>query len=175
MARLKLLEIDEVEPMAQEIYQKAEEASGRVINLFKGLAYSPKILRDWNRLGITLLLKSKLSRKLLELAIIRVGELAQAEYELTAHRGIGLAVGLTQEQIDEMTNWRNSDKFDEAECAILQYTDEVAQNIRATDETFSELQKHFDEKEIVELTTAIGFYGMVCRFLENIQIDPEKP
>jgi alkylhydroperoxidase family enzyme len=142
--------------------------------LFKVLAHSPKICRDWNRMGATILLKGKLSHKLRELAIVRVGELAQASYELIAHRRIGLQTGLTQSHIDDIGDWQSSDNFDEVERAVLQYTDEVALDVRASDATFAAVQKHFDEQKIVELTVAIGFYGMVCRTLEALQVDLEK-
>ncbi len=53
MARVRLLEKEEADLMVKEIYQKVEDGGGRVINLLKALAHSPKICRDWNRLGIT--------------------------------------------------------------------------------------------------------------------------
>ncbi|MCP4756936.1 MAG: carboxymuconolactone decarboxylase family protein [Proteobacteria bacterium] len=173
MARIKMLEKAEVEAEAIEIYQKAEDSTGKVINLFKILAHSPKTLRDWNRLGTTILMKGVLSPKLRELAIVRVGELAQAQYELTAHRRIGMETGLTQVQIDDVAAWEGSSNFDEQERAVLRYTDEVTLNIKASDEAYAAIEKHFSPKEIVELTVAIGYYGMVCRFLETLQVDPE--
>ena len=57
MARLPLLEKSEVDPIARELFQKQEDSSGRILNLFKLLAHSPKIVRDWSRLGTTLLRK----------------------------------------------------------------------------------------------------------------------
>jgi len=173
MARIRLLEKDEVEPIAEEIYQKAESSVGKVVNLFKVLSHSPKILRDWNRLGTTLLIKGQISRKLLELAIIRVGEICQAEYELRAHRQLGLDYGLSQGQVNDSANWRESDEFDDLERAVLQYTDEVSLNIRVSDQTFNNLHQHFSDRQMVELTTTIGYYHMVCRFLEPMQIDLE--
>lgn len=173
MARIRLLEKNEVEPIAREVYQKAEDAVGKVENIFRALAHSPKILRDFNRLGVTLLLKGETSRKLLELAIIRVGEINQADYELTAHRRMGVEHGLTPTQVEEIALWEESESFDEVERAILQYTDEISRNIRVSDETFNLLRQHFNEKQIVELTVTIGYYHMVCRFLESIQVDPE--
>lgn len=174
MARIKYLELDEVEPIAEDFYKKTQKSSGRVIHLFKALAHSPKILRDWGRLGTTLLMKGETSRKLLEIAIIRVGEINQAAYELTAHRRIGLECGLTQDQVTDIANWQESDKFDELERAILQYTDEVSQDIRVSDESFNNLRKHFSERQMVEMTVTIGYYHMVCRFLEPMQIDLEN-
>jgi len=173
MARVKILQKDEVDPIAREMFQRSEDDTGRVINLFRVLAHSPKICRDWNRMGTSILLKGELDRKLMELAIIRVGELAQSEYELTAHRALGMQFGLTQEQIDAVLTWKDATVFDELESLVLQYTDEVALNIRVSDETFTELEKHFNQREIVELTVTIGFYGMVVRTLEALQVDLE--
>ncbi len=174
MARLKALEIDEVEPIAQEMYEKSIEATGKVLNLFKVLSHSQKIARDWNRFGTTLLRKGKLAAGIRELAIIRVGELAHSQYELTAHRAIGLQVGLTQEQIDAIADWEGADVFSAKELAVLQYTDEVAKDIAATDRAFGRLEDFFTPEEIVELTVNIGFYGMVVRILESLQVDMES-
>ena len=174
MARLKLLEKDEVDPIAREIYEKAEASSGKVLNLFKVLAHSPKIVRDWNRLGTTLLYKGTLAADIRELAIIRVGELAGSAYELAAHRRIGLGTGLTQAQIDDIAAWEESANFSERERTVLKYTDELAQNIRASEQTFADLQSCFNPRDIVELTVAIGYYGMVARTLESLDVDPEE-
>jgi alkylhydroperoxidase family enzyme len=173
MARVKILQKDEVDPIAREMFQKSEDTTGRVLNLFRVLAHSPKICRDWNRMGATILLKGELDKKLMELAVIRVGELAQAEYELIAHRALGMRFGLTQAQIDGVGEWKDAAVFNEVESLVLQYTDEVALNIRASDETFAQLEKHFNQREIVELTVVIGFYGMVTRTLETLQVDLE--
>jgi alkylhydroperoxidase family enzyme len=173
MARLKLLDISDVGPIAKEMYQKSIDATGKVINLFRVLSHSEKIARDWNRLGTTLLRKGKLPADLRELAIIRVGELAQSQYELTAHRAIGLNVGLTQSQIDVIGDWQGKEVFSDAELAVLQYTDEVALDIAASDESFDRLKNFFTSEQIVELTVNIGFYGMVVRTLESLQVDAE--
>jgi 4-carboxymuconolactone decarboxylase len=174
MARVRLLEKDQADPMVKDMFEKIEGRGDEVINLMKALAHSPKICRDLNRMGITLLLKGELSPKLRELAILRVGSLAKANYEWTKHVPIALMLGAKQEQIDALPEWVSSDEFDEKERAVLQYTDEVAQNVRACDETFSGIRDFLGEREIVELTVTIGYYGMVCRTLEALQIELEQ-
>ena len=57
---------------------------------------------------------------------------------------------------------------------MLKYTDELAQNIRASEQTFADLQSCFNPRDIVELTVAIGYYGMVARTLESLDVDPEE-
>jgi alkylhydroperoxidase family enzyme len=174
MARVRLLEKEEVDPMVKQIYQKIEDSGSEVINLMKSLAHSPKICRDFNRMGITLLLKGDLSPRLRELAILRVGNLAGANYEWTKHVPIALQAGANQGQIDDLHSWAGSTRFDEQERAVLQYTDEVARNIKASDETFNKIAAFLSEKEIVELTVTIGYYGMVCRVLETFEIQLEN-
>ena len=173
MARVKLLEKEEVDPMVAQIFQKTEDSGGEVINLMKVLAHSPKICRDFNRMGITLLLKGDLSPRLRELAILRVGDLAKANYEWTKHVPIALQAGANQGQIDDLPNWEDSKQFDGQEQAVLQYTDEVVRNIKASEKTFNKIAEFLSEKEIVELTVTIGYYGMVCRVLETLQIELE--
>jgi len=173
MARVRYLEKKDVDPAVKEIYQKVEDSGGEVINLLKALAHSPKICRDWNRLGITLLLKGKLSPKLRELAILRVGNLAKANYEWAKHVPMAFAAGANHKQIDALSGWMDSDEFNEQERAVLRYTDEVSQNIRASDDTFSGIREFLTEQEIIELTVTIGYYGMVCRTLEALQIELE--
>jgi len=174
MARVKLLEKEEVDPMVAQIFQKTEDSGGEVINLMKALAHSPKICRDFNRMGITLLLKGDLSPRLRELAILRVGDLAQANYEWTKHVPIALQAGANRGQIDDLPDWQDSARFDAQEQAVLQYTDEVVRNIKASDKTFKKIAEFLSEKEIVELTVTIGYYGMVCRVLETLQIELEN-
>ena len=173
MARVRLLEKQDADPMVKGIYQKIEDNGGEVINLLKALAHSPKICRDWNRMGITLLLKGDLSPKLRELAILRVGVLAKANYEWTKHVPMALAAGANHEQIDALSDWMDSNEFNEQERAVLRYTDEVSQDIRASDDTFSKIREFLTEQEIIELTVTIGYYGMVCRTLEALQIELE--
>ncbi len=174
MARVKLLEKEDVDPMVKQIYQKIEDSGSEVLNLLKALAHSPKIFRDWQRLGITLLLKGDLFPGLRELAILRVGNLAKANYEWTKHVPIALQAGANQEQIDGLSGWKDSTKFNEQERAVLQYTDEVSQNIRASDDAFAKISKFLSQKEIIELTVTIGYYGMVCRTLETLEVPLEN-
>ena len=83
-------------------------------------------------------------------------------------------IPLTQEQIDGLSGWKDSTKFNEQERAVLQYTDEVSQNIRASDDAFAKISKFLSQKEIIELTVTIGYYGMVCRTLEALEVPLEN-
>lgn len=174
MARVQMVEKETALPDIQKIFEKIENAGDRVLNIFKVVGNSPKIGRDFLRLGTAILVKGRLDPALRELAILRVGNLAQANYEWTQHVPIGLEAGLSQKQIDEISNWEKSPLFNDKERIVLRYTDEITVNIRVSDDAFLILKNAFNDQEIVELTITIGYYGMVCRLLEALQVELEK-
>jgi len=173
MARVSYVEKDQAHPMVRDLYQKNEAKSGRIINLWKVMGHCPYIGLNFQRLGNAILTGEELSPKLRELAILRVGHLAQSKYEFTQHTAIALRCGVTQAQIDDIPNWADSKLFDTLERNVLAYTDEVAWSVSVSDETFASLRSMLSEHAIVELTAAIGYYGMVCRILVALQVDLE--
>jgi len=171
MARVKLLQKEEAPPKAKEIYDKIEEGGARIINLYRALAHNPSVLQNFARLGNSLLSKAELSPKLRELVILRIARLTGSEYEWAQHYPVALEVGVTREQTEAISHWTDSAKFSDEERAVLQYGDEVAQNVEVKDKTFQTLQQYLNEQCIVELTASIGYWGMVARFLVPLQID----
>jgi AhpD family alkylhydroperoxidase len=171
MARVKLLQKEEVQPKAREVYDKIEEGGARVLNLYRALAHSPNVFHNFTRLGNSLLSRTELSPKLRELVILRIARLTGSEYEWAQHYSVALEAGVTREQTEAISHWSNSTKFSDEERAVLQYADEVAQNVAVKDETFQTLQKYLNEQCIVELTASVGYWGMVARFLVPLQVD----
>jgi alkylhydroperoxidase family enzyme len=151
-----------------------EERGVQVLNIFKVMAHCPRVGREFLRLGNAILFSGSLPPKLRELAILRVGDLAEATYEWTQHVPLGLEAGLTGEQVKTLHRWKDSSLFGNQERAVLQYTDEVAQNIRVSEETFKAVRAFLTEEQVVELTTTIGYYGMVSRILEALEIELEE-
>ena len=171
MARVSLVEKEQAQPMVKELYNKNKAKTGRILNLWKIMGHCPYIGLNFQRLGNSILKGEGLSPKLRELAILRVGNLAQSEYEFKQHTTIALQCGIAQNQIDEIPDWAVSEQFNQQERAVLAYTDEVAQDIRVRDETFARLRTFLNEAEIVELTAAIGYYGMACRILVALEVE----
>ena len=175
MARVGLLNKEQAAPEIREMFQKMEKNGSRILNIFKVMAHCPQVGYHFLRLGNSILFKGTVPPTLRELAILRVGQINQAKYEWTHHLPIALRMGVREEQIDALNDWENSGKFNEQERAVLRYTDEVTKNIRVKDDTFAGVRGFLSEEGVVELTTTIGYYGMVCRILEALQIELESP
>jgi 4-carboxymuconolactone decarboxylase len=174
MPRVSLVEKAQAHPVVKELYEKNEASGWPVLNLFKVMGHCPYIGLNFQRLGNAILRGEALPARLREIAVLRVGVLAHSEYEFAKHVDIGQKAGVTLQQIAEISKWPASTVFNDRECAVLAYTDEVAQNVAVKDTTFATLKRFLSEDEIVELTTVIGYYGLVCRILVALQVELES-
>lgn len=175
MARVDFMTKDRADPKVREIMEKMEGNGWPILNIFKTILNAPKIGPAFLRMGNAILEKASLSDYFRELAILRVGYLTQANYEWTQHVTIGLRCGVSQEQIDAIPAWSASTLFKSEDRAVLQYTDEETNDVRVSDKTFAAVREFLSEKEVVELTITIGFYNMVSRILESMQVELEDP
>lgn len=174
MARVAYADKNDADPKTRELFESWEANGVQVLNLYRVIAKTPEIAKQFMRLGNRILTKGKLPPKLRELAILLVGQLAQAPYEFTKHIKIGIAAGLRPEQVDVIPFWRSAKVYDPAERAVLRFTDEVSRGYRASDEAFADLKAHLSEEQITELAIVIGYYEMVCRVLESLQVETES-
>ena len=111
MARVSIPSIDQVSDKLKDVFQSMEQRGVQVLNVFKVMAHCPRVGREFLRLGNAILFNGSLPPKLRELAILRVGDLAEATYEWTQHVPLGLTAGLTEEQIKTMHRWKDSPVF----------------------------------------------------------------
>ena len=174
MARVRLVEKEQASPEVKEIFQKIEDNGARILNLYKVAAHSPKVFLNLVRLGNSVIGRMELSPKLREIVILRVATLTDSKYEWAQHVPVALQVGVSQEQVDAISDWKNLSEFNDEERAVLQYTDEVTQNVKVTDHTFDRVKNLFNEQAIVELTITIGYYGMLARLLVPLQVEVDE-
>ena len=145
------------------------------INIFRMLAGGETLLPAFVRFGNHLLYKTALDPVLREIAIVRVGALSGASYELYQHEAISRQLGMSDELIAAVHEGPDAAAFDDAQREVVRFTDDVVRNVRAADETFEPLRARLSLQELQELTITIGFYMAVSRYLETFGIDIEEP
>src|SRR5215471_203174 len=64
--------------------------------------------------------------------------------------------------------------FTDNEKAVLRFTDDVVRNVKASDRNLKAVQAFLSPGAVVELTLTIGYYMMVCRFLETTGVEGEE-
>ena len=145
------------------------------LNLYRMLPHAGKAAEGFLRLGAALLRDNELDSRLREIAILRVGLLSGASYEVHQHRKIARKVGLADAKVAALAPGADTSALDGLEMQVLRFTDEVFHHVKAPDPMFEAMRAQLTTKALAELVLTIGFYLMVCRFLENFEVDIEPP
>jgi 4-carboxymuconolactone decarboxylase len=172
MARIPYPDPASLQPETQEVLAKIGDPP---MNIFRMLAGGEGLLRAFSRFGNHLLFKSKLDPVLREIAIVRVGVLSDATYEVYQHDRISRGIGMSEELLAGIRNGADDPVFTELQAQVMRYTDDIVQNVRASDATFDPLHAALSLQELEELTVTIGFYMLVSRYLETFGVDIEQP
>lgn len=173
MARVGYVTTSEASGDAGEVFAKMERRGNAVINLHRAVANSPNMLRNFMRLGNSLLLHGLLPPALRELAVLRIAQMTGADYEWAHHVPLALQAGVSREQIGDLESWPTSPHFDERARAALRYVEAVARDVAVADDVFGQARAHLSEGEVVELSLVVGYWGLVARLLVPLQIDLE--
>ena len=153
------------------------------LNLYRMLPHAGPAAVGFLQLGGALLRRGELDPPLREIAILRVGMLSGAGYEVHQHKRVARNVGLSAAKIAALTengaslaeSGRDLSVFDEAERFVIAFTDQLVHHVKAPDPMFAEAQQRLNARQLSELVLTIGFYMMVSRFLENFEVDIEPP
>ena len=102
---------------------------------------------------------AKLSHELRLLATTHVAMLNGCEFCQDIKRAFAIRQKVGIARFDALADWRASSVFDARERAALAYVEEATLHKQVSDATFEELRRHFDDREIAELT--------LCNAIEN--------
>ena len=143
---------------------------GRLTPLDGMLLHSPPFADGWNSLLGAIRGSSTLPPEIRELAILRVAWLNGADYEWAAHEPVARAAGMTTEQLAALQDGGDTSALADRQRAALAYTDAMTRDIVVDGELFGVLGRHFDDRQVVELTATVAAYNMVSRFLVALEV-----
>jgi alkylhydroperoxidase family enzyme len=112
--------------------------------------------------------QSTLEPRIRELAILRVAWRTRSGYEWDQHRRMGGDEGLTEAQLDALTDGPSSALWSPAERAVLRAADEMIDDFAVSDETWAALTSSFDTAPLFELLFVIGGYLCLAAVLNSI-------
>jgi 4-carboxymuconolactone decarboxylase len=176
MARVSLIDEKDHPELADLIGTIRSARRGELLNLYRLLLHSPPLAQSWMEYNNTVRWKTQIDGPLREIVIIRFGHLFTADYIVKQHvPRLALPEGLTMAECDALADWQASGLFSARERAALAYADAMTRDVTVPDAVFTELRRHFSERQVVELTVLVGMYNMHGRVFTALQIDPEPP
>lgn len=142
-----------------------------VLNVFGTLAQHPKLIKRWLVFANHVLLKSTISGRDRELAILRAGWRCHAPYEWGQHVVIGRREGITDEEIERIGAGPDAPGWSPHDAAILRAVDELHDTSTIGDATWATLTETYDQQQCMDLVFAIGQYHLVSFALNAFGVE----
>ncbi len=177
MPRLPYKPLDTSEP--KEIVDAIRRRrGGALLELDRILLHSPPYARGWNQFLGAVRRELSLPPRLRELAIIGVGVLNGAQYEVVKHAPEFRAGGGSDAQLAALHQYEsaagNKALFDDRERAVMRLAIEMTRQVQVSDAAFAALERQFPEpRQIMELVGTIAAYNMVSRIIVALGIEEE--
>ena len=93
------------------------------------------------------------------------------EYCQDAHAAKGSRLGVSKEKIEALNDYAESPLYSDAEKVALEYTDAMTETRREVDDKlFANLQRHYDDDCIAEMTMIIAWQNAGTRFNRTLRV-----
>lgn len=172
--RVPPLDPADFDPEVRTIFEAPGNGGAEPLNIFRTLANHPKLLRRWLVFGNHVLFKSTLAPRERELVILRIGWLCRAGYEWGQHVVIGREAGLSDEEIQRITEGPEAKGWSELDVLLLRATDELHGDSFVSDPTWKALEGHLSTQQLMDLVFAVGQYNLVSMVLNTLGVQLDK-
>jgi 4-carboxymuconolactone decarboxylase len=144
--------------------------------LFRTLGVHPGLAERMRPLGAGILAHGLVEPRLREVMIHRTCALCGAEYEWGVHAlAFGKPLGFSDEQLASTVHGSAEDPhWSPAERAVYRLADELHGDGDVSDALFAELQRHFDDQQILELVVTSGWYHTISFVLRAARVPLES-
>lgn len=116
-----------------------------------------------------------LPARLMELVKVRASQMNGCAFCLDMHIKAARRNGEAEQRLYLLDAWREADLYTPAERAALAWTEALTRvaETHAPDADYEALRAHFSDKEIVDLTIAIGMINLWNRVAVGMRAIPE--
>jgi AhpD family alkylhydroperoxidase len=165
MPRLQPAEPHGLDLFRRMMFSWSRRTYGRQVEPLTVLAHHKPLLIA---LGVASTAAERFSRAVPEslkyLAVLRTAQLVGCEWCLDFGSSLAQQAGLPEHKLRELSHWPESDRFDADERLVLEYAEAMTRTpVEVTDALFERVRARFDERQIVELTTAIALENLYSR------------
>ena len=105
---------------------------------------------------------SGLDHKLIHLLKMRASQINGCAYCIDMHSKDSRALGESEQRLYELNAWRETPFYTDRERAALEWTESLTlvSQTHVPDEVYESVKKHFNEKEIVDLSILVSLINV---------------
>jgi AhpD family alkylhydroperoxidase len=139
------------------------------INLTRMMLHTQGLTLPYWKYGLSFR-NSKITPLVRERVIVRVGAVADCEYQLVQHKSEALRTGTSVELLAGLIDPRQQEFDDPSLTALVKYVDSLVKNTGAEQNTLDILRKYFPDNEVAEITLLAGTYVLCATFLKSLHV-----
>jgi AhpD family alkylhydroperoxidase len=144
---------------------------GREMTITPVIAHSRPNMIGWGAFEWLHERSHRVDEKLKLLAATKAATMVGCEFCIDIGSALGRGAGVTEEQLRDFHDYRESPAFSAVEKLVIEYAEEMSKaTVDVPDELFARLREHFDEAQIVELTAAIALENFRARFNNALEV-----
>jgi alkylhydroperoxidase family enzyme len=151
---------------------EALRTKGPAPNVLATMLHHPALAGSFNRFGNVLLQQPAIGHRARELMLLRVAWRTRATYEWAHHVRLASRYGLSAADVRAVTEGA-SKSWSPLERDLVAATDQLLDDYRINDDTWTRLSQHLDECQLVEVPFIVGAYTCLAMAFNswNIQLE----
>lgn len=174
MARIEAVPERKAGLLGRLAYRFSRRRFGKVIEPRMVGGYCQRLLFGYGMIELALDGSGRVDRSLKELAILKTATMVGCEFCIDIGSTLARYSGITEEQLRNLPNYKEAGEFTPLEKLVLDYVSEMTVTpADISQDLFDALLEHFDEVQLVELTSAIAFENYRARFNHAFGIDSQ--
>lgn len=134
------------------------DEEGRLEGPFNLMLVAPGPGLALSELGAALRFRTGLSDRVREIIILTQAALERSSFEWYAHEAVARRIGMTEEEIVAIREFRPPPSFDDGEQVAQQVVRALVEHGDLDDELFARLEHAFGSESAVELILLVGYY-----------------
>lgn len=164
-ARIKAVPEREAGLLGRLAYRFSRRRFGKVVEPLTVTAHHPRLLLGYGLFELALDRSHLVDESLKQLAALKVATIVGCEFCIDIGSTLARYSGVTEDQLRDLSNYRESEAFSSLEKLVLDYAVEMTRTpVIISQNLFDALGERFDEASLVELTAAIALENYQARF-----------
>jgi len=186
MNRLSPVDCSKLTPEQKELYDSIAsgprakkrkslvDEHGNLTGPFNAFLHNPALGRHWSAIGETLRFRTRLDRRLFELAVLVIAVHWRSGHEWAAHAPLARAEGVSEDVIAALKQGIRPFFDREDEEITYAFVSQLVIERHVGDHAYAEAVALLGEEQMVELVNAVGYYCALAAMLNAFDVHPPK-
>jgi 4-carboxymuconolactone decarboxylase len=136
-----------------------------MIGPIEAYAHCPSLMVGYGVFESATARQHRVPKELKLLAELKAATLTTCEYCIDIGSQIARRSGVSDEKLLQLARYQESEAFDPQEKLVCEYAVAMSRTpVEVSDELFARMREHFDDAQIVELTSLVALENMRGRF-----------